>query len=53
MSDARAGTVITARVTDAAAFLALMDGRPEHVQAIATAVRNLVYEVLPETVEVV
>jgi len=53
MSDARAGTVNTAGVTDAAAFLALMDGRPEHVQAIATAVRNLFYEALPETVEVV
>lgn len=35
------------------AFRAMLEGYSEQVQALATAVRDLIYDVLPETVEVV
>lgn len=53
MGESGAGLVNRGGVEDGDEFRQLVAGRSSRVQEVATAVRELVYEVLPEVVEVV
>jgi hypothetical protein len=48
-----AGVVNEQGLANDAAFASILDGSTPEVRALATAVRDLVYDVLPRTVEVV
>jgi hypothetical protein len=53
VSGEAAGIVNTLGRSDDAAFGQLIAGYPDEIQALARGVRDLVYDVLPQTVEVV
>ncbi|MDP3949335.1 DUF1801 domain-containing protein [Microbacterium sp.] len=53
MGEPGTGLINRGGVEDGEAFHQLLVGRPDRVQSVAAASRDLVYEVLPEAVEVV